>query len=111
MKILVTGGAGLIGSAVIRHIIGSTAASVVNVDKLTCAGKLESLVEVSDGERYVFEHVDICNRAELDLIYREHQPDAVMHLAAEYHVDRPIEDGWLTIEKFKSQAEILKKAS
>jgi dTDP-glucose 4,6-dehydratase len=91
MKILVTGGAGFIGSAVIRHIIRNTADSVVNLDKLTYAGNLESLAEVSDSERYAFEHVDICNRAELDRVFREHQPDAVMHLAAESHVDRSID--------------------
>ena len=90
MKILVTGGAGFIGSAVIRHIIGSTTDSVVNLDKLTYAGNLESLGDVSDSERYAFEHVDICNRAELDRVFSEHQPDAVMHLAAESHVDRSI---------------------
>ncbi len=91
MKILVTGGAGFIGSAVIRHIINSTADRVVNVDKLTYAGNLESLVEVSTDERYAFEHVDICNRAEMDRVFCEHQPDAVMHLAAESHVDRSID--------------------
>jgi dTDP-glucose 4,6-dehydratase len=91
MKILVTGGAGFIGSAVIRHIIRNTADSVVNLDKLTYAGNLESLAETSDSQRYAFEHVDICNRAELDRVFREHQPDAVMHLAAESHVDRSID--------------------
>ncbi|WP_313211818.1 dTDP-glucose 4,6-dehydratase [Stutzerimonas nitrititolerans] len=91
MKILVTGGAGFIGSAVIRHIIGSTADSIVNLDKLTYAGNLESLANVSDSERYAFEHVDICDRAELDRVFLEHQPDAVMHLAAESHVDRSID--------------------
>ncbi|MDF1637593.1 dTDP-glucose 4,6-dehydratase [Alcanivorax jadensis] len=91
MKILVTGGAGFIGSAVIRHIIESTDDSVVNVDKLTYAGNLESLSEVSDSDRYVFEPVDICNRAELDRVFKTHRPDAVMHLAAESHVDRSID--------------------
>ncbi len=91
MKILVTGGAGFIGSAVIRHIIGSTADSIVNLDKLTYAGNLESLANVSDSERYAFEHVDICDRAELDRVFLKHQPDAVMHLAAESHVDRSID--------------------
>lgn len=91
MKILVTGGAGFIGSAVIRHIIENTQNQVVNLDKLTYAGNLESLVEVSASERYAFEHVDICNRAELDRVFSEHQPDAVMHLAAESHVDRSID--------------------
>ena len=91
MKILVTGGAGFIGSAVIRHIINNTSSSVVNVDKLTYAGNLESLVEVGEHERYAFEAVDICNRTELDRIFEQHKPDAVMHLAAESHVDRSID--------------------
>lgn len=90
MKILVTGGAGFIGSAVIRHIIGNTTDSVVNLDKLTYAGNLESLIEAGDSERYAFEHVDICNRTELDRVFSARQPDAVMHLAAESHVDRSI---------------------
>ena len=91
MKILVTGGAGFIGSAVIRHIIENTQDSVVNLDKLTYAGNLESLLEVSSDERYAFEQVDICNRAELDRVFQQHQPYAVMHLAAESHVDRSID--------------------
>ncbi|VVN16096.1 dTDP-glucose 4,6-dehydratase [Pseudomonas fluorescens] len=90
MKILVTGGAGFIGSAVIRHIISDSTDSVVNVDKLTYAGNLESLIEVCDNTRYAFEHVDICDREEVDRVFREHQPDAIMHLAAESHVDRSI---------------------
>ena len=88
MKILVTGGAGFIGSAVIRHIIRNTSDAVVNLDKLTYAGNLESLHEVVNSERYAFEQVDICDRAELDRVFASHQPDAVMHLAAESHVDR-----------------------
>ena len=91
MKILVTGGAGFIGSAVIRHIIGNTGDSVINLDKLTYAGNLESLAQVSDSPRYAFERVDICNRAALDRVFAEHQPDRVMHLAAESHVDRSID--------------------
>ena len=90
MKILVTGGAGFIGSAVIRNIINNTNDSVINLDKLTYAGNLESLFEVSTSERYTFEQVDICNRAELDRVFEQHQPNAVMHLAAESHVDRSI---------------------
>ncbi|HHF2871616.1 TPA: dTDP-glucose 4,6-dehydratase [Vibrio diabolicus] len=90
-KILVTGGAGFIGSAVVRHIIRDTQDTVINLDKLTYAGNLESLVDVSDSERYYFEQVDICDRAELDRVFSEHQPDRVMHLAAESHVDRSID--------------------
>ncbi|WP_413493811.1 dTDP-glucose 4,6-dehydratase [Shewanella baltica] len=90
MKILVTGGAGFIGSAVVRHIIGNTQDSVVNVDKLTYAGNLESLTSVANNARYTFEKVDICDRAELNRVFSQHQPDAVMHLAAESHVDRSI---------------------
>ncbi len=91
MKLLVTGGAGFIGSAVIRHIIQHTQDAVVNIDKLTYAGNLESLTAVSDSTRYRFEQVDICDRAALDKVFAEHQPDAVMHLAAESHVDRSID--------------------
>ena len=91
MKILMTGGAGFIGSAVIRHIVNNTKDSVVNVDKLTYAGNLESLADIVGSERYAFEQVDICNRPDLERVFREHQPDAVMHLAAESHVDRSID--------------------
>lgn len=91
MTVLITGGAGFIGSAVVRHIIQNTQDSVVNVDKLTYAGNLESLTEVAGNPRYAFEQVDICDRAELDRIFAQHRPDAVMHLAAESHVDRSID--------------------
>jgi dTDP-glucose 4,6-dehydratase len=91
MKLLVTGGAGFIGSAVIRHIIQNTQDSVVNVDKLTYAGNLENLREVDSSDRYAFEQVDVCNRAELERVFAEHQPGAIMHLAAESHVDRSID--------------------
>ncbi|WP_445396757.1 dTDP-glucose 4,6-dehydratase [Zobellella sp. An-6] len=89
-NILITGGAGFIGSAVIRHIIQHTPDAVVNVDKLTYAGNLESLAGVMDSPRYRFARLDIGDRAGLDALFAEHQPDAVMHLAAESHVDRSI---------------------
>lgn len=91
MRILVTGGAGFIGSAVIRHIIENTEDSVINVDKLTYAGNLESLSSVANDSRYSFEQVDICNREALDEILVKYQPEVIMHLAAESHVDRSID--------------------
>ncbi|MBA7844116.1 dTDP-glucose 4,6-dehydratase [Klebsiella sp. RHBSTW-00484] len=89
--ILVTGGAGFIGSAVVREIITETADNVVVVDKLTYAGNLMSLAPVAQDARFAFEQVDICDRAELDRVFSHHQPDIVMHLAAESHVDRSID--------------------
>ncbi|WP_305967474.1 dTDP-glucose 4,6-dehydratase [Marinobacter salsuginis] len=91
MKLLITGGAGFIGSAVIRYIINGTTDKVVNLDKLTYAGNLESLREVDDSARYIFEQVDICDRSEVDRVLAEHEPAAIMHLAAESHVDRSID--------------------
>jgi dTDP-glucose 4,6-dehydratase len=90
-KLLITGGAGFIGSAVIRHIINNTNHSVVNVDKLTYAGNLESLTSIENDARYTFEQVDICNATEIKRVFNKHQPDIVMHLAAESHVDRSID--------------------
>ncbi len=90
MRILVTGGAGFIGSALLRHIILNTQDSVVNLDKLTYAGNLESLKDIEQSPRYDFEHADICNAQEVERVLNEHQPDFIMHLAAESHVDRSI---------------------
>jgi dTDP-glucose 4,6-dehydratase len=89
--ILITGGAGFIGSAVVRHLLADTPHRVVNLDKLTYAGNLDSLPGAVGNPRYAFERVDICDRRELDRVFRAHQPDAVMHLAAESHVDRSID--------------------
>ncbi|WP_049723729.1 dTDP-glucose 4,6-dehydratase [Gilvimarinus polysaccharolyticus] len=91
MKIIVTGGAGFIGSAVIRHLINDTEHHVINLDKLTYAGNLASLNEVANNSRYQFVQMDICDASAIADILREQQPDAIMHLAAESHVDRSID--------------------
>ena len=91
MKILLTGGAGFIGSAVVRQLIRDTDHEVINVDKLTYAGNLESLAEAGQSPRHHFEQVDICDADEVRRVFEQHQPDAVMHLAAESHVDRSID--------------------
>lgn len=91
MKILITGGAGFIGSALVRHVLGHTGHSVVNVDKLTYAGNLESLKSIENHPNYHFEQADICDAAKMNQLLQHYQPDAVMHLAAESHVDRSID--------------------
>lgn len=91
MRILITGGAGFIGSAVVRHLIQETEFEVANLDKLTYAGNLDSLSSVSSSPRYRFYRNDICDEAALTSIFNEFRPDAVMHLAAESHVDRSID--------------------
>lgn len=90
-RVLVTGGAGFIGSAVVRHIISQTQDIVLNLDKLTYAGNTESLAAISASPRYQFERADICDRLALDRILAQFQPQAIMHLAAESHVDRSID--------------------
>ena len=92
LKYLVTGGAGFIGSALIRHLINELKHEVINIDKLTYAGNLESLESVSSNKLYTFERIDICNRAEMRRIFGHYTPDKVMHLAAESHVDRSINE-------------------
>jgi dTDP-glucose 4,6-dehydratase len=91
MKIVVTGGAGFIGSALIRYLVNETDNEIINLDKLTYAGNLDSLLAVENSPRYHFEQADICEREALDRIFTIHQPAAVMHLAAESHVDRSID--------------------
>lgn len=91
MKLLVTGGAGFIGSALVRILIAEHDAIIINIDKLTYAGNLESLDEVAGSSRYIFEQVDICDAEKIANVLHKHRPDAVMHLAAESHVDRSIE--------------------
>jgi dTDP-glucose 4,6-dehydratase len=91
MTILVTGGAGFIGSAVVRRLLADTDHTVVNLDKLTYAGNLESLASVAHDPRHRFERVDIADAAEVRRVFEQHRPDAVLHLAAESHVDRSID--------------------
>lgn len=91
MKVLVTGGAGFIGSAVIRHLIENTDCIVGNIDKLTYAGNLESLTSVAVSDRYNFYHADICDKQGIEAIFNQFKPTHVMHLAAESHVDRSID--------------------
>ena len=92
MRILITGGAGFIGSAVIRQYINDTTHDVINLDDITYAGNLQSLSSIADSDRYTFVQVNICDSVELKKTFDRYQPNAVMHLAAETHVDRSIDD-------------------
>ena len=91
MKVLITGGAGFIGSALVRHILNSTDYKVLNVDCLTYAGNQESLKSIEKNDNYSFSHVDICNKNDLKRLFNNFKPNLVMHLAAESHVDRSID--------------------
>ncbi|MFN4219962.1 MAG: dTDP-glucose 4,6-dehydratase, partial [bacterium] len=96
--VIVTGGAGFIGSAMVRFLIKNTDFKVVNVDKLTYAANLDSLREVSNNNRYIFEKVDICDRSALERVFYKYKPSYVINMAAETHVDRSIDDPWNFIE-------------
>ncbi|MFN4151990.1 MAG: GDP-mannose 4,6-dehydratase, partial [Candidatus Sericytochromatia bacterium] len=96
--VIVTGGAGFIGSAMVRFLIKNTDFKVVNVDKLTYAANLDSLREVSNNNRYIFEKVDICDRSALEKVFYKYKPGYLINMAAETHVDRSIDDPWNFIE-------------
>jgi len=111
MKVIVTGGAGFIGSAVVRGLLQEEGVEVVNLDKLTYAGNLESLASVSANPRYRFVRMDICDAAKVEALFESEQPDAVMHLAAESHVDRSIDGPMAFVETNITGTAILLQAA
>ena len=111
LTILVTGGAGFIGSALVRSLVGEPAHTVINLDKLTYAGNLESLAGIEEQPNYRFVKADICDRRAVDALFDSHRPDAVMHLAAESHVDRSIDGPAAFVETNVSGTYVLLQAA
>ena len=111
MRFLITGGAGFIGSALIRHMINDTSHNIYNIDKLTYASNLDSLKSIEGNERYSFQRLDICDEASLESLYKSYQPEVIMHLAAESHVDQSIASSKQFIESNIIGTHVLLEAS